>query len=338
MSVSHPSDAQDASRGGAPIHSNNAAASIGIDLGGSNIYGVAFDSEGRPIAHDKVDTEAKRGYEHVIARIQAQADRLIGEAKDLGYEVSAVGLCVPGVVLSDQGAVRKAPNLGWKDVRPLLDLRLPGRAALLNDVNAGLLGELSRHENPPFCTAAYFCGTGVGGAIHLGGRLITGSTGGAGEVGHAVVKAGGRKTDGGVRGSLESYIGKWALNRKIQKRLERGKKTALKDIIDYDLESTPVKSSSIRKALDQGDRFTRKLMEDYYARYLGVGLSQMVNILEPDLIILGGGIMEAVGSRIADHVEVYMRKHCITSPPRLEIARLGDLAGPAGAAHFARTS
>lgn len=312
------------------------AAYLGIDLGGSNIYGALFDAELKPLAHDKVDTEARQGEAVVLARIAGQIERLNVRARELALEVKGVGLCAPGVVDMAAGVVRTAPNLGWTNVRPANAINSPAPLALVNDVNAGLLGELSELTAPPTCSVAYFCGTGVGGAIHYRGELITGARGGAGEVGHMVVRVGGRKVDVGVRGSLEAYIGKWALNRKIQARFSSGKRTLLRELIDYNLSRTPVKSSSLKKAYEAGDRYVRELMEDYYARHLGAGLSQAANFIEPELIILGGGMMEAMGQALLPHIERHMRKHCIAAPPELRLARLGDLAGPKGAAVFAK--
>lgn len=313
------------------------AAYLGIDLGGSNINCCAFDVNGQILAERKVDTEAQGGYEHVIARISGQLERIRRQLDEGGYLLSAVGLCVPGVVLAGEGRVKIAPNLGWQNVHPLRDLRAGGLPVILaNDVNAGLVGELSRYETRPETALAYFCGTGIGGAVVIGGRLITGAHGGAGEVGHMVVRLGGRKMERGVRGSLEAYIGKWALNHRIIERIKSGKKTMLRDIIKYNLNKTPVKSSSLKKAYEAGDRFCVDLMEEHYCKYLGVGIAQSANLLDPELVILGGGIMEAMGASLVPVIQKYLKRHTIGYPPELRLARLGDLAGPVGAAHLAR--
>ncbi|MBX7056640.1 MAG: ROK family protein [Leptospirales bacterium] len=312
------------------------AAYLGIDLGGSNIYGVAFSPDFQPLADAKCDTEARQGYEHVLERIRSQIELLLTASREQGYVPAAIGLCVPGVIEMEQDTVRTAPNLSWSEVRPLEQLALPLPGRLINDVNAGLLGELDAMQTKPSIAAAYFCGTGIGGAIWIHGRLLTGAHGGAGEAGHCVVRVGGRRPEGGIRGSLEAYIGKWALNRRIQARLESGKKTMLRELIDYNLNKTPVKSSSLKKAYEAGDRYTRELMEDYYARYLGVGISQCVNLIEPEMVVLGGGIMESLGRRLLPSIERHMRRHSLTSAPELRLAALGDLAGPRGAAVYAR--
>lgn len=305
---------------------------LGIDLGGSNIYSVIFDADWKPLAEDKVDTGAKDGYASVLLKIEEQV-RVLEEAA-AGYELAAIGLGVPGVTKND--TVLFAPNLGWRDVQPLADSGLADRRAVLcNDVNAGLLGELTRYRPPPPLVAAYFCGTGVGGALAMNGKLITGLSGGAGEVGHMIVRANGKRVGDGLKGSLESYIGKWALNRKIQKAFKDKKKTELRKIITYDLDKTPVKSSSLKKGWERDDSFTRRLLE-YYAKYLSIGLSQTVNLLSPNLIILGGGIMEAVGEYLLPHIQKKLKRYSVNELPELRLAALGDLAGPLGAAVLAR--
>lgn len=315
-------------------------AHLGIDLGGSNIYAVVFDDMYVPVTEDKIDTEAREGYSHVISRLAKQIEKLEAAAKEKGFQIENIGLGVPGVVSVDTEIVRLAPNLGWANKRPLLDLglltRRDVRSRLVNDVNAGMMGELERMTRKPHVAVAYFCGTGVGGAIAIDGQLVLGKDGGAGEVGHMIVREGGRKMQEGVRGSLESYIGKWALNRRIERALDSKKKTLLKEVIDYNLKKTPVKSSSLRKAYEKGDDFTMNLMNNYYAKFLASGISQTVNLINPDVVILGGGIMESMGVKLLPHIHGHLSQRCINPLPHLRLAELGDLAGPMGAAVMAR--
>lgn len=316
------------------MNANAKPAALGIDLGGSNIFSVVFDEENRPIAEDKVDTGAKQGYDAVIGRIRDQVARLDAAAADRGYHIEAIGLGVPGVTRGDE--ITFAPNLGWENVRPLQDSGLSDRrAVLINDVNAGLLGELTRLDPVPPVVAAYFCGTGIGGAVAVNGQIVTGMSGGAGEVGHMVVKANGKRVGGGLKGSLESYIGKWALNGKIQKALKSKKKTRLREIITYNLGKTPVKSSTLKKGFEQDDQFTRRLLH-YYVKYLSIGMSQTINLLSPNLIVLGGGIMEALGEQLLPDIRRKLQRYSVNELPELRLAALGDLAGPLGAATQAR--
>ncbi len=316
------------------------AAYIGMDLGGSNLYSAVFDDSFSLLAENKIDTEAKKGYNHVLDRIHQQVDLLRNVVEEKGYRLRGLGLGVPGIVSAAGDLIRVAPNLGWINVRPLHDMGLATNPSfpslLVNDVNAGLMGELTRYNQKPSLTLSYFCGTGIGGALALEDHMVTGFDGGAGEVGHMVVEADGEVCGCGRRGCLEAYVGKWALNRLILKRFHSSKKkTRLKKIIGYDLEKTPVKSSSLKKGYEAEDDFTRELMEEYYCKYLAMGISQSVNLLNPELVILGGGIMEAMGVWLLPHVHRHLAEFSINTLPRVTLAELGDLAGPTGAAYLA---
>jgi glucokinase len=312
---------------------------LGIDVGGSNIFSVLFDEKYNVLATDKVDTDARKGYESVIRKIKDRIALLEQKSAESGYRLAGIGAGVPGVVSGNGESVRTAPNLGWKNVRPLHDLGLTSRSGLnsvlANDVNAGLMGELTRIQDPPEITVSYFCGTGIGGAIALGGKLVTGFDGGAGEVGHMIIHEDGLLCGCGRKGCLEAYIGKWALNDIIRNGIGR-KKTVLGEIINYDLDKKPVKSSSLKKAYEKGDEFTVDLMNNYYSRHLAAGISQVVNFINPGLVILGGGMIESMGPGLLPHIYKFVEEFSINTPPQLQLAALGDFAGPTGAAYLSR--
>ncbi len=315
-------------------------ACLGMDLGGSNLFSVAYDTtSGEPVLESKIDTEARSGYTHVIARIASQITEIERRLQDTGYTVTAIGLGVPGAVDADHGLIHIAPNLNWHGVHLVADLpvtdEIRKKIRLINDVNAGLFGELREINPVPACAVAYFCGTGIGGAIAFHGQLLTGVGGSAGEVGHMVIRKGGKRCQCGRRGCLEAYIGKWALNARIQRALIKNKATSLKQMIDYDLTKMPIKSATLKKAYAKRDSFTRKLLERHYAAYLAAGISQTVNLLSPDVVILGGGVMEALGDALLPAVYDRLEKHCLASVPTLRLATLGDYAGTKGAAYYA---
>ena len=308
-------------------------ATIGIDLGGSNSFACAYTADFKLLLRDKIATEAKGGYDHVIGRLRDQIERMRQGLKKDGCVLSGIGLAVPGIVHRD-GFLSTAPNLGWKDCRPMDSLGLSSdrtvRSVLMNDVNAGLMGELSVLPRPPFCAVAYFCGTGIGGAIAYEGRLFLGAHGSAGEVGHLIVTRGGRRCGCGRRGCLEAYVGKWALNYRVARALNRGVPTKLKSLIKYDLKTEPIKSSTLKKAYEAEDPFTLELLNDYYVKHLAAGISQAVNFTNPDMVILGGGIMEALGTRLLPKLTARLPRHCINQVPELRLSSLGDEAGPRG--------
>jgi glucokinase len=312
---------------------------IGMDLGGSNIFTVAYDQETKEILYEeKIDTEARNGYKNVLKKIQEQILKFYEFLQEKNYNLLSIGLGIPGTVNPKEGIVYIAPNLNWNSVSILKDLHLSeelkSKICLINDVNAGLYGELIQLKKIPDIVVAYFCGTGIGGAIAIKGEIIVGRNGSAGEVGHMMIKKKGKHCLCGKKGCLEAYIGKWALNAKIQKNIIKNKETILKNIIKYDLSKIPIKSSSLKKAYLSGDTFTRKLLEKYYCSYLGAGISQIVNFLNPDMIILGGGMMEALGQYLLPFINKYIEKYSISKPPTLYLAQLGDYSGPMGAAFY----
>ncbi|GIX43022.1 MAG: glucokinase [Leptospiraceae bacterium] len=318
---------------------NQNIAIIGMDLGGSNLFSVAYDKELKEILYqEKIDTEARKGYKYVISKIASQIIKFQNLLKEKNYSIFSIGLGIPGTVDVSKGMVYMAPNLGWNHVSLLEDLELDkdlkSRICLINDVNAGLYGELISMEKIPEIAVAFFCGTGIGGAIAINGQLITGINGSAGEVGHMIVKKKGKRCLCGRKGCLEAYIGKWALNVKIQRNIIKNEKTLLKKIIKYDLSKTPIKSSSLKKAYLEGDSYTRKLLEKYYCSYLGAGISQVINFINPEVIVLGGGIMEALGEYLLPYIYKYVEKFSITRPPKFYLAQLGDYAGPIGSAYY----
>jgi glucokinase len=320
-------------------HPNAFESYIGVDVGGSNVFGVLYDSNDQILQEIKIDTESRSGYQNVLSRIRGLIDSLEAASVASGYALKGIGLGVPGIVSVLDNTIISAPNLGWKNTDLLKDLGLNNRrdirVVLVNDVNAGLIGELAHFLAPPSIAVAYFCGTGIGGAIAVHGHLLQGFGGGAGEVGHMVVEIDGRRCGCGKQGCLEAYIGKWALNEMIENAIANGR-TALEDIIEYDLRKKPVKSSSLKEAYEKHDPFTVNLMEDYYCRYLATGISQAVHLLNPEIIILGGGIMEAMGQRLLPHLFHQLQSLILSLPPRLVLAESGDYAGPLGAARLLR--
>lgn len=322
------------------MHFSNHNAILGIDVGGSNIFSVAYEVDTKTIIfEEKIDTEARNGYQFVLNKISEQILKFKQLLSEKNYNLIAIGLGIPGIIDKNTNTIEIAPNLNWNRVALLdeikLDEDIKNKIVLINDVNAGLYGELIVMPEKPEIVVAYFCGTGIGGAIAINGQIVTGVNGTAGEVGHMIVKKKGRKCLCGNKGCLEAYIGKWALNAKIQRNIIKNKNTLLKSLIQYDLAQTPIKSSTLKKAYLGGDAFTKKLLEKYYCSYLGVGISQVINFLNPEIIILGGGIMEELGKYLLPYIYKYIEKHSITRIPILHLAQLGDYAGPLGAAYYA---
>ena len=179
-------------------------------------------------------------------------------------------------------------------------------------------------------------GTGIGGCLILGGRVIEGATGNAGEVGHIVVKADGPKCGCGRRGCLEALSSRSAIARRVLKAVEKGELTTLGPKVDK--KSGKLKSGDIAAAVAAGDEVALREVRRA-AHFLGLGLGGLVNLLGPEIVIIGGGVTEALGPIFLDLVRDAAREQILVDPDqtiRIEPAALGDDAGILGAALLAR--
>lgn len=303
-------------------------AAIGIDLGGTKIQGVR-------LASGEVKDDAK--LETPPAGPEAVADAIASCVEKLGgvKHVDAIGIGIPGVVDVAGGVVRRAPNLAGfeREVHfGTLVSRALGveRVVLENDVNAGIVAEhrLGAGKDADDVLGV-FVGTGVGGGLVLGGRLHRGVTGAAGEIGHMVIREGGRQCGCGLDGHVEAYAGRAAIEREARRRHAAGDATALVELAG----DGRMKSSVLAKALDAGDRVAAELLDEA-VEALGAGIASVVNVLDLGLVVVGGGVADKLGAGFVGRVEEAVRSRLFvpSSPVRVVPATLGDLAGAIGAA------
>ncbi|MFA6318885.1 MAG: ROK family protein [Elusimicrobiota bacterium] len=306
---------------------------LAVDLGGTKIVACLVE-DGRIVSRIKVKTKVEAGASGVARQIAGVCGEALAARGADWAEVSAVGVAVPGLVEHATGTVLEAPNLGWDSFKAQARLEtLMGRPVVLeNDVNAGLVGEWAfgalrpfREETAPM--AALFVGTGVGGALMIGGELVTGRSGIAGELGHMKVAADGPKCGCGGRGCLEALASRSAIEKSLGE--ERGTLT----------------SGRIAKILGRkgGGKERRRLRKavDRAAYYLGVGVANVVTMLNPRAVVLGGGFMEALGKRLLPDILESAREHCFErglKDCKVLLSELGDDAVVLGAAHLAASS
>jgi glucokinase len=311
---------------------------IGIDLGGTKIFGVVLDGE-------EVTAEAKRKTP-VAAGLDGVVDTIAAVVADLGGPDAAggVGVGAPGIVDHARGTVRRAPNLPGFDAEvrlgPLLSKALDGvRVHVDNDVNVGVLAEhrmgAARGERD---LLGIWVGTGVGGGVVLDGVLRRGPSGIAGEIGHTVVHPGGRMCGCGFPGHLEAYAGRGAMEREARERHAHGAKTALVDLADGGSGRTPGRMTSgvWAKALAAGDAVAEELVDDAVIA-LGAAAVSAITLLDLSVVIIGGGLGDKLGASFAGRVEQAARAelYILGSPLRVVPAQLGDRAGAIGAALMA---
>ena len=307
-------------------------ASIGIDLGGTKIYGVRVKG-GEVAGEAKVKTPVHGGPLAVV-------DAIVAVVRDLGGEKGeAVGVGAPGMVDPASGVVKRAPNLpGWIEpfaLGPALSEALDGASvAIENDVNVGALAEhRSGAGEGATDMLAVFVGTGVGGGVVLGGELRRGPTGMAGEIGHVTVQPGGRPCGCGGQGHLESYAGRAAMERRARELDGQGRDTVL-----VSLAKTKRMTSGVwAKALDAGDEVAIELIDEAVDA-LGVGIAGAVTLLDVPLVVVGGGLADRLGAGFVGRVEQAVRINLfggVSTAIRVVPSRLGDQGGAIGAALLA---
>ena len=313
---------------------------VGVDMGGTKILATIIDSNGQIISRSKVPTKADKGADQVIDRIAECIRKAIERAELETPRIRAIGIGAPGVVDPEAGRVIFAPNLRWSNValKSTLEDLLKIPVFVDNDVNLGTLGEQALGagkgaEN----LVGIFVGTGIGGGIILNGELFYGDNKTAGEIGHTIVKAGGPKCGCGNRGCLEVLASRTAIAKQVRKAiLEQGKKSILPKLNGGDLEL--IRSGALAKAVEGGDRVTTKATRRAQ-HYLGIGVASIVNFLNPEVVVLGGGIVEAMGDDFVNAVHHAAAKYALPNTMngiKVVSAKLGDNAGVIGASVLAR--
>ncbi len=313
---------------------------IGVDMGGTKILSAVVNESGDILATAKIPTQAKDDTSIVIDRIADSIKEAFQKSGVAVDTIQAIGIGAPGPLDPQTGVVIFAPNLGWKNValKTELEDRLDIPTFVDNDVNIGTLGEHTYGAGKGIQNlVGIFVGTGIGGGIILNGELFHGASKTAGEIGHIIVKADGPKCGCGTRGCLEALASRTAMTKAFQKAiLKKGKKSILTKLTDGDLDL--IRSGTLAKALRSKDKLTVKVFKQT-TKYLGVGIGSIVNFLNPDMIVLGGGVVEALDDKFIDNIRKAAKKYALPDTLKgVQIVRaeLGDDAGVLGAAALAR--
>nr|BBH95503.1 glucokinase [Thermogemmatispora argillosa] len=316
---------------------------LGIDLGGTKTLAAVIDvSSGEVIASARKRTKAERGQDFVARRV-VEVARAALEAADLrnGRELLAVGIGAAGQIDRQAGVILEAPNLGVRNmpVAALLSAEFGRPVAVGNDVEVAALGEYLYGAGRAYKNfVCVFIGTGIGAGIIQNGRLYTGLSGTAGEVGHITVEASGRICGCGARGCLEAYASRTAITRAILAEIHHGRKSVLADEALLQLKGgeTIIRSGLLASAIQQHDELVIEVVSEA-ADYLGYGLASIINFYNPEAIILGGGVIEAV-DLLFERAVRRARTVALALPARqtpILRTRLGDFSGVVGAACLA---
>ena len=307
----------------------------GIDLGGTKIQAVVVDDAGAVQGQERVPTPTSGGPPDVA---EAMADALRTAAGQAGVdsaELAGVGVGSPGIVDTRKGIVTSARNLpDWEDSFPLAGALadcLGTRVKIENDVQVATDAEFKLGAGRPYRSLlGVFWGTGVGGGIILKGKPWVGR-GGAGEIGHIVVKVNGRRCPCGRRGCMEAYAGRKALEEHARKQVEKGAKTDLFKIMEKRGRDR-LTSGVWARALDHDDKLAHKLLDEA-VEAVGAGVASALNVLDVEAVIIGGGLGLRLGEPYCRRIEKAMMPHLFASddPPAVHLAELGDLGGAIGA-------
>ena len=322
----------------------NSAASeaiyLGIDVGGTKIQASLITQAGVVLSRHRCPTPRDGGSEKVLEAITTAAEETMKAEAIPQDRLTAVGLAIPGVVDPKQGFVVVTPNMSLTgiSVGPKLEKYFGVPVALGNDCNLGALGESWLGSGRGTSSSiAVLVGTGVGSGIVQNGELWTGAKESAGEIGHIVMEIGGPKCGCGNLGCLEALASRTAIERDIRTGIEAGRTTVLSELLEGDL--SLIRSSSLRKALEANDDLVTEVMEKA-SKVLGYGFLTVRHLIDPEVIVLGGGVAEACSRFMLPIIKGILDSDQLTGAPEdnyLVLSALGDDAVVLGAAALAAT-
>ncbi len=308
--------------------------SIGIDLGGTKILSALIDREtGKVLEHVKKKTKKDKGPGNIVKKMVESTQELLGDNKALLSEISSIGVGTAGQTDRESGILVAAPNLDCYNlnIRQILNEYFNIPVFIGNDVEVAALGE-QKFGAGKGCDdfVCVFVGTGVGSAIVKDGKLIYGATGTAGEIGHIIVDLNGRQCACGAHGCLEAYASRSAIEKRIEGALKKGRKSC---ILDYLEPGKAITSSMIEKSVEREDELVIQCVTEA-SEYLSGGLASIINFINPKLIILGGGLIEAVDYFYQKTIKKARAKSLPVPAAKIQFKKaiLGDFSGVIGAA------
>jgi glucokinase len=308
----------------------------GIDLGGTKIQTVVVDGGNNVLGQSRRPTPTSGGPEDVAREMAAALREAAAQTGRGTRDLTGVGVGSPGDADEKTGVVSDARNLpGWIGPFPLgehlsADLGVPVRIG--NDVQVAVQGEFELGAGKEFDTIlGVWWGTGVGGGLIMDGKPWLGR-GAAGEIGHVVVKQGGARCTCGRKGCMEAYAGRMAMEIKARREVQRGANTKLFEIME-ERGRDRLTSGIWARALKHGDDLATRLV-DRAVKALGAGVASCVNVIDPEAVIIGGGLGIRMGDKYVSRIAARMHPHLFVDerPPAVRLAALGDLGGAIGAA------
>jgi glucokinase len=312
---------------------------VGVDVGGTKIFAALVRRSGFVLARKRCSTPRNASAKDVVAALAELIGELLAKGGVGAEELAALGLSIPGVVDPDAGKVVFTPNMNLTGLDAVAAFReyVDVPVALGNDVDMGTLGETWLGSARDASSAVgMFVGTGIGGGVVIDGKLHRGARGAAGEVGHMIVQRGGPKCGCGYHGCFEALASRTAMERDIRSAIASGRKSVVPDLLENpdDL----IRSSTLRRALAAGDKVVAKVMQNA-SEVIGEACLTIQHLLDPDVIVMGGGVVEACGDFMLPIISVVVESDPLSGMGRtgtvIESA-LGDDAVALGAAALAQ--
>ena len=299
---------------------------ICLDVGGTKVLGAVFN-EKREIVYrlkkkSRGEGDSSQNVEKVIVSV---VDEMLKESGIKKSKVNAIASCAPGVIDQEKGVVLFTPNLPWRnyDIKSSMEDKFGVPFYVGNDVNLGVLGEYKFGAAQGYKNVVgFFVGTGMGGGLILNGELYTGHLFKAAEYGHMILDPEGPLCKCGQRGCLEAFSSKQGMSAYIRQQVSRGRKSEMADAVAEGV----FRSKFLKKAIKNKDEVTMEAV-NRACHYLAVATGNMINTISPDLVIYGGGVIEAVGDVFLKKVLKEVDRYCmpeIRSTVEIKNAALGD--------------
>ena len=308
--------------------------SIGIDLGGTKILIALVDKNtGQVVSYIKKKTKKEKGPKNIIKKMIDGIDELMEQCNETLDNISSIGVGSAGQNDRENGIVIAAPNLDCYDlnIKQILQDKYNIPVFLGNDVEVATIGEM-KFGAAKNCKdfVCIFVGTGVGSCIVKDGKIIIGATGTAGEIGHMIVDLNGRQCACGAHGCLEAYASRSAIERRIEGALKKGRPSCILEFLEP---GKSITSSMIQKSIEKEDELVMQCVAEA-SEYLSGGIASIINFINPELVVLGGGLIEAVDFFYQKTIKKAKAKSLPVPAAKIQFkkAALGDFSGVIGAA------
>ena len=308
---------------------------IGVDLGGTNIAAGIVDSNMKIVRKGSVPTLPKRGGDAVMADMAELCRTLVREAGLTMEDIESVGIASPGTILYDEGMVERSDNLGFYrfPIADKLRALLPGMTVYLeNDANAAAWAEaVSGAARGTRDSVMITLGTGLGGGLVLDGKIYVGHNGAAAELGHVLVKKGGRLCNCGRRGCFEAYCSATGLIRSTEEMMEECRRLKIDTLMTEEAEKFGKVNGRVAfNAAKRGDPYARRVVQEY-KDFLADGIIDLINIFQPEVLSIGGGVSGEGDNLVSpDFLEKIEREQFTRDAEHKTIIRVAELGNDAG--------